>query len=297
MIVPSLDSLPETARLSSADVAALSATRAARWRPGLPDAVHSEVFASARDASGTGLALALALDTLEARRAAQSDHPSAEKEDRRAILWVQDKSAVRLTGRPYRPGLPEALQGRMIHVYAENAQDALFALEEGVRCRDLACVIGEVSGNPRALDFTASRRLSLTAERHGVPLWLVRIDAGRDLSSARLRWAVRSAPSAPPRWNAQAPGDAAWAAELFRARTHAPGEWTLTQRGGALVADPKQRQPATVGMRLGKMSAKFPIAGPSSLSVRPEPVEGPLFSSGGPLEGSAALRQAQGERG
>src|SRR5690606_14389285 len=108
----------------------------------------------------------------------------------------------------------------------------------GLRCRELACVIGEIAGNPRALDFTASRRLSLMAEKHGVPLFLVRLDAARDLSSARMRWQVRSAPSLPPRWNADAPGSPAWRAELFRSRAHAPGEWILRddEDGGSLSA-------------------------------------------------------------
>ena len=58
-------------------------------------------------------------------------------------------------------------------------------LEEGLRCRDLAFVVGEIAGNPKALGFTAARRFSLAVERHGVPLWLVRLDAERALSSAR----------------------------------------------------------------------------------------------------------------
>ncbi|MHA6333693.1 hypothetical protein ACXYL9_08400 [Qipengyuania sp. CAU 1752] len=222
--------------LGSADIAALSAARSNRWRPGLAaqgqSARHSEVFASGREGSGAGLALSLALDEL------QGSQPGAgtEAEDRRAILWVQDKVAARLTGRPYRPGLPPQLRHRIIHVLAEKPQDMLFALEEGLRCRDLACVIGELVGNPKVLDFTASRRLSLAAEKHGVPLWLVRLDARHDLSSARLRWDVESAPSPAPEWNAQAPGAPSWRAELFRARAHAPGQWMLSDDGTGLVA-------------------------------------------------------------
>jgi protein ImuA len=179
------------------------------------------VFASGREASGPAVALALAMDGLRAE----------EADSGQAVLWIQDAASLRLTGRPYRPGLPPALRRRLIHVAARTPEDALFALEEGVRCRDLACVIGEIAGNPRALDFTASRRLSLAAEKHGVPLYLVRLDAARDLSSARLRWQVRASPSPAPRWNAQAPGTPAWHAELFRARGHAPGEWILTDDG------------------------------------------------------------------
>jgi protein ImuA len=119
------------------------------------------------------------------------------------------------------------LRHRLIHVAAESPDDALFALEEGLRCRDLAFVLGEIAGNPRALGFTTSRRLSLEAEKHGGPLWLVRLGARRDLGSARMRWEARAAPSPPPRWNGYAPGPPRWHADLFRARTFQPGRWTL----------------------------------------------------------------------
>ena len=205
-----------------------AASRSPRWRPGLAGARHSEVFASGREASGAGAALALALNGL---RADGSDAG-------RAVLWVQDAASLRLTGRPYRAGLPPPLRTCLIHVAAKSCQDALFALEEGVRCRELACVIGEIAGNPKALDMTASRRLSLTAEQYGVPLFLVRLDAARDLSSARMRWQVRAAPSPRPQWNAQAPGTPTWHAELFRARGHAAGEWILHGKDQELVATP-----------------------------------------------------------
>jgi protein ImuA len=158
--------------------------------------------------------------------------------DQRRWLWVQDAAACRLSGRPYQPGLPVELRHRLVHVMARTPEDALFALEEGLRCRDFAFVLGEIAGNPKALSFTAQRRLSLAAEKHGVPLWLVRIDAARDLSSARQRWEVRAAASTPPRWNPQAPGTPAWHAELFRARGHPPGDWTLEGEWGGLGLRP-----------------------------------------------------------
>lgn len=225
------------ALLPASGLAHLS-SRAPRWRPGLATdgqlAHHSEVFGSSREASAAATALAFAADAL----AAAEPPPGAEAEDRRALLWVQDKAALRMGGRPYRPGLPPAFRHRLIHVACDKPEDALFALEEGLRCREVAAVIGEIGGNPRALDFTASRRLTLTAEKHGVPLWLVRLDAARDLSSARMRWEVAAAPSPPPRWNRAAPGTPAWQAELFRARAHPPGTWTLHDDPSGLAAEP-----------------------------------------------------------
>ena len=236
-----LSTLPTAARLLTLGQAA------PRWRPGLPraegagpDPVHHEIFAPADEAGGAACALALALDVLRASTPAR-DAQHGVFLAHKPLLWVQDAASIRKTGRPYAPGLPPPLRNRVIHVAVKDAADALFALEEGTRCRDLACVLGEIAGNPRALDLTASRRLGLAAERHGVPLFLVRHDAARDISSARMRWRVCSTPSPPPRWNAAAPkagpGVGSWHAELFRARGHAPGEWTLHDDGHTLIAE------------------------------------------------------------
>lgn len=226
-----------------------------RWRAGqvTPGLAHGEVFASARDSSGAGLALALAQDRL----AAATPDPAADAPDARAWLWVQDKEALRLTGRPYRPGLPRDLRHRLIHVAAKTAEDVLFAIEEGLRCRELAFVIGEIAGNPRALSFTASRRFSLAVEKHGVPLWLVRLDAARDLSSARMRWQVEAAPSAQPKWNRDAPGSPAWRAELFRARAHPPGEWLLRTGEGGLRQEPLPREGKDTAARDARTTAAY----------------------------------------
>ena len=210
--------------------AALAATGAqgARWHPQVAPVCFAEIFAAADDPGGAGACLALVGEALR-----QAQGAAVEQ---RLLLWVQEERAIKLAGRPFRPGLPAALRHRVIHVAAKTPQDALFALEEGLRCRDLACVVGEIAGNPRALDFTASRRLALAAEKHGSMLFLLRHDARADLSAARMRWRMRSAPSAPPLWNRAAPGAPMWHAQLFRARAHPPGEWTLRDDGYALAA-------------------------------------------------------------
>ena len=223
----------------------LTARSSIRWRPGLGRIWHSEIFACSREASGTAAALALAVDDFCDSLSADAVEAGAQ----RAVLWVQTREAARLTGRPYRAGLPSQLRHRVIHVLADKPEDVLFALEEGVRCRDVAFVLGEVRGNPRALDFTASRRLTLAAEQHKVPLFLVRLDAQRDLSSARMRWQVTAARSASSAWNVEAPGNPAWHAELFRARAHAPGEWILHEEAGRLIAEKPSLHPDVPSLR------------------------------------------------
>ena len=162
----------------------------------------------------------------------------------RPLLWVQERMAILETGRVHPPGLPSRnLLSNLIHVETRDARDALWAMEEGVRCAGLSAVIGDVWGDPPALDFTATRRLAVAAERSGVPCWLVRLGGSANLSGARMRWRVASAPSLAHPFDPRAPGRPAWDAELFRARGMPPGRWTIAHDSGAfhLVAAPDDR--------------------------------------------------------
>jgi protein ImuA len=166
----------------------------------------------------------------------------AQLEREKPLLWVQQRMAILEAGRIYPPGLafPD-----IIHVEARDAKSALWAMEEGLRCSALGAVIGELWGDPRALDFTVTRRLAVAAERNGVAAWLVRFGATPNLSGARMRWRIASAPSLNNPFDPRAPGAAAWDAELFRARGFAPGRWAVAHDGEAdrfhLVAAPRDR--------------------------------------------------------
>jgi protein ImuA len=145
------------------------------------------------------------------------------------ILWVQDRMAIVESGRVHPPGLSTQ---NLIHVEARDARDALWAMEEGVRCSALSCVIGEIWGDPKVLDFTATRRLAVASEKSGTPCWLVRLGGHANLSGARMRWRIASAPSLLNDLDAKAPGLPAWDAELFRARGYPPGRWSLAYEAG-----------------------------------------------------------------
>jgi protein ImuA len=140
------------------------------------------------------------------------------------LLWVQERMAIIESGRIHPPGLPTQ---NLIHVEARDAKDALWAMEEGVRCSCLSAVIGEIWGDPRALDFTATRRLAVASERSDTPCWLVRLGGTANLSGARMRWRIASAPSLANDLDPKAPGAAAWDAELFRARGMPSGRWSI----------------------------------------------------------------------
>ena len=156
------------------------------------------------------------------------------------LLWVQDRMAILESGRIHPPGLPGQ---DLIHIETRDARDALWAMEEGVRCAALSAVIGEIWGDPRALDFTATRRLAVASERSGTPCWLVRLGGTPNLSGARMRWRIASAPSSLNELDAKAPGTPAWDADLFRARGMPPGRWSIVREAGAfhLAAAPGDR--------------------------------------------------------
>ncbi|MFL6745206.1 MAG: hypothetical protein ACJ8EO_04215, partial [Sphingomicrobium sp.] len=81
----------------------------------------------------------------------------AQVDTQKPILWVQDRMAILESGRVHPPGLHAP---NLIHVEARDARDALWTMEEGLRCSALSCVIGEIWGDPKVLDFTATRRLA-----------------------------------------------------------------------------------------------------------------------------------------
>ena len=164
----------------------------------------------------------------------------AQLDSSKPLLWVQERMAILESGRIHPPGLPTQ---NLVHVEARDAKDALWAMEEGLRCAALSCVIGEIWGDPRALDFTATRRLAVASERSGVPCWLVRLGGSANLSGARMRWRIASAPSLINDLDPRAPGAPAWDAELFRARGAPPGRWSIAHDSGRfhLVAGARDR--------------------------------------------------------
>jgi protein ImuA len=196
----------------------------------------SELFSNPRDGGWMGFLLALV-------------------EAGKPLLWVQERMAILEAGRIYPPGIGSF---DIIHVTARDARSALWAMEEGLRCAALGAVIGELWGDPASLDFTATRRLAVAAERSGVPAWLVRLAGAANLSGARMRWRIASAPSMANPFDPRASGAAAWDAELFRARGHQPGKWSITRDAGnadpfrlvaapgdrAVVQDPRERRSA-----------------------------------------------------
>jgi protein ImuA len=208
-----------------------------RWLPGggLPRVGVHELIAAR--GSGAGFAAALAGRCLK--------HPGQDHAG--AVLWVARHAEL------YGPGLaPFGLPPeRLIVVAAARETDVLWVLEEALRTRGLAVVIGELS----ALDLTAARRLQLAAEAGGgTGLVLRPAERADGIAAACSRWRVAAVPAAPPSTDRKTAG-APWtrwrlALERCRGVTGAPApwmvEWCDATGDFALAAAPGDRpaQPA-----------------------------------------------------
>jgi len=139
-------------------------------------------------------------------------------------VFVASRRGLADCGDPYGHGLSQlgVDPGRFLLVKGRSAQEALWALEEGLRSEKPAVVAGAVES---PLDLTSSRRLNLAAAVHGTPLLLLR--ASRDLgsSAAATRWRIGAAPAARDGFGAI--GCWRWTVALERCRRGRPGEWVF----------------------------------------------------------------------
>ncbi|MEM8569480.1 MAG: hypothetical protein AAGG56_01110 [Pseudomonadota bacterium] len=153
------------------------------------------------------------------------------------LLWVQDYASRRETGRPCWTGIRQITGRRVLYVAVSRAVDVLRVMEEGASCQELAAVIGEIHGAPKALDFVATKRLKLRAEAAGVPVRILRSE-NTGLSAARSRWHVSALPSAVHPHDPAAPGAPHWRLEVLRSATGKPGSW-VAGHDGIVHRDPK----------------------------------------------------------
>ncbi|MFZ5792095.1 MAG: ImuA family protein [Pseudomonadota bacterium] len=183
---------------------------------GLPRGALHEIAAVDGSAAATGFA-AFLLGRLAAAA-------------RRPVLWMPGTDI-------YAPGLARyGLEpSRLLLADFRRPQALLRALEEGLRCPGLAAVLGETE----EVDLTASRRLQLAAETHGVACLLLRRSAARTASAAVTRWQV---------WSASTHGTKPrWRVSLLRCRSGRTGDWLLEgcrETGGLVVAAALGDRPA-----------------------------------------------------
>jgi protein ImuA len=204
--------------------------------PAAPRGVLTAIFTPELRNAGAALGFALG----QARSLLGAARP--------AVIYLQLVADAQETGVPYGAGLshfgfpPEALViGRL-----ESITELLWALEEAVCCRAVAAVVADVAGHHKALDFTASRRLSLRADAARTSIFLLRYGEEREASAACFRWRLVPEPSGAAPFDARAPAGPRFRATLEKgrmgtARQLAGGGMDLvldwTENGFAVVGD------------------------------------------------------------
>ncbi len=148
---------------------------------------------------------------LAALNAGEHDRPSASP-----TLWISQHAARRDHGRLLHNGAGEINANALpvLHVTVGKTSDALWAVEEALSSGAVGRVVAELDD----ADFTATRRLALTAGRHGVPAILIMPHGREGASAAAVRWRIAAAPSAPNRLDPRAPGNPRWRVRLERCR-------------------------------------------------------------------------------
>jgi protein ImuA len=170
-----------------------------------------------------------------------------------SVLWISRQRDLYARALPHQGLDPD----RLLHLQIRRNSDALWAIEEALRCASLSAVVGEVA----ALDLTQSRRLQLAAEKSGVPALLIRRSArAQDLKSlnrqpiaAVTRWRISPAASfgTPAAPHPILPGAPRWHLDLWRCRGGRPANWFIEEHddGWREAAFP-QPVPAPLGERL-----------------------------------------------
>lgn len=177
----------------------------------------------------------------------------------RTVLWLRTERAVRASGVMQGAGWADfgGDPSACLFALVDDSKNLLRAASDALRSGAPGVVIVEGWGRMPELDLTASRRLLLAAEKSGVTLLLLRIDADPVSSAAATRWQVAAAPSRA--LAANAPGMPAFDMELLRQRSGPSGlrwrlEWDRDRRlfrdaalSGAVVPVPVRRPVADSG--------------------------------------------------
>jgi protein ImuA len=171
----------------------------AAWPTGVLDhnGVHELKPAGTPDwAVAVGMALRLA-----ARRLATVTRGEGE---RPFLLWCATAAFTAEHGRLHVPGLATLglTADALLVVDAARERDVLWALEEGLRSRAPAVVVGGLD----KIGATASRRLSLAAAEAGVPCLLVTAPGKPAAPVVTTRWRLQRMASTPHPFDPMAPG-------------------------------------------------------------------------------------------
>jgi protein ImuA len=146
------------------------------------------------------------------------------------LLWIrQDFSALEF-GEISATGLLEfgLDPSRLLMFRAASSEDALRAANDALSCAALGAVMIEIPSDPKILDMTTSRRLTLACAQHKVTAFLLRLAARPGFNTAETRWQVRAASSFRQGENW---GQPVFQVELLRNRHGSTGQWIMEWNG------------------------------------------------------------------
>ena len=189
----------------------------------------------------------------------------AKDTENASVLWCERPWTLD-AGALYGPALLQfgIDPARLILVRVRRDNDALWAMEEGLRCGQVAAVVGELDD----ISLTASRRLQLAAEETGVTALSLRSKVDKPPpSAAATRWRLDAVTHEKDRPRANDNNDflntppalpglgaARWQAELFRCRGGTSANWMMEwndETGDlSVAAEIRNRPPVQVAARL-----------------------------------------------
>lgn len=190
----------------------------------------------------------------------------------RPVVWIEEERAEVEHGGLYPPGLaafgidPAAL----LIIRCPDAKQVLKAandaLETGNGRAHLSAVVTSVTGQPKCLDLTASRRLLLAAEAAGLAVLLLKSHPSGQSSAAVSRWRIAPAPSRSS--GANAPGNPTFSAVLERNRHGTCGQWIMEWNNDRLEFGPCGATQDNAGTRISRNLVPVSANRPA-LSQRP----------------------------
>ena len=142
-------------------------------------------------------------------------------------LWVGSNRNVFPAGLNYFGLAPD----RLVFINALYSKDALWIIEEALKCEALTAVVSEV----RELSFTDSRRLQLAVEHSGVTGFIHRHCPRRENAVAcTTRWKITALPSL-SLGSLPGVGQSAWDVQLLKVRNGRPNAWQVNWSAQSFV--------------------------------------------------------------
>lgn len=121
---------------------------------------------------------------------------------------------------------------RLVFVDVKNEKDALWVMEESLKCEGLAAVVAEIG----EISFAQSRRLQLAVESSKVTGFVLRTDMSKlTTTTCVARWQITSL-SGKSDGDLPGVGFPRWQVELLRVRNGMPGAWKLEWSNSGFVA-------------------------------------------------------------